>query len=178
VELFKPLPRSGWVVHALTALCLASRCPTRGAEDLEHVPNLLLPMKQVLFVCFGNSCRSPMAEGFANHCAKGWLTAHSAGTNPAGFIMPNTVAAMQEKGIDISQQASKSLATVQLKSMNWIVIMEPGIARFVPRNLPRVETVIWPIPDPVGQPMDIYRRVRDQIELSVLEFLGRIRKSS
>jgi arsenate reductase len=135
-------------------------------------------MKQVLFVCFGNSCRSPMAEGFANHYGKEWLTAHSAGTNPAGFIMPSTVEAMQEKGIDISQQTSKSLATIQLKLMDWIVVMEPSIARFVPRNLPGLETLIWPIPDPVGQSMEIYRQVRDQIELSVLEFLDIVRKSS
>jgi len=119
-----------------------------------------------------------MAEGFANHYGKEWLRAHSAGINPIGFIMPNTVEAMQEKGIDISQQASKSLATIQLNCLDWIVVMEPSIARFVPRNLPHVETLIWPIPDPVGQSMEIYRRVRDQIELSVLEFLDFVRKST
>jgi arsenate reductase (thioredoxin) len=147
---------------------------TKGVEDAIA---LLLPMKQVLFVCFGNSCRSPMAEGFANHYGKAWLAARSAGTNPAGFIMPNTVEAMQEKGIDISRQASKSLATIELKWMNWIVIMEPRLARMVPETLPRVERLIWPVPDPVGQSMDVYRQVRDQIELRVLEFLDTVRKS-
>jgi len=119
-----------------------------------------------------------MAEGFANHYGKPWLAARSAGTNPAGFIMPNTVEAMQEKGIDISHQASKSLATIELKWMNWVVIMEPRLARMVPENLPRVERLIWPVPDPVGQSMDVYRQVRDQIELRVLEFLDTVRKSS
>jgi arsenate reductase (thioredoxin) len=149
----------------------------KGVEDAIALA-LLQPMKQVLFVCLGNSCRSPMAEGFANHYGKGWLTARSAGTNPAGFIMPNTVEAMQEKGIDISHQASKGLATLELKWMNWIVVMEPSLARIVPKNLPRVERLIWPIPDPVGQSMDVYRQVRDQIELRVLEFLDTVRKSS
>jgi len=119
-----------------------------------------------------------MAEGFANHYGKGWLTARSAGTNPAGFIMPNTIEAMQEKGIDISLQASKSLATLELKWMNWIIVMEPSLAHMVPQKLPRVERLIWPIPDPVGQSMDVYRQVRDQIELRVLEFLDTVRKSS
>ena len=150
----------------------------QSAKGVEDAIALLLPMKQVLFVCLGNSCRSPMAEGFANHYGAGWLTARSAGTNPAGFIMPNTVEAMQEKGIDISLQASKSLAAIELKWMNWIIVMEPSLARMVPRNLPRVERFIWPIPDPVGQSMDVYRQVRDQIELRVLEFLDTVRKSS
>jgi arsenate reductase len=119
-----------------------------------------------------------MAEAFANHYGKGWLTAHSAGTNPAGFIMPNTIEAMQERGIDISHQGSKGLVAIQLKWIDWIIVMEPSLARFVPKNLPRTETLIWPIPDPVGQSMEIYRRVRDQIELTVLEFLDTVRKSS
>lgn len=119
-----------------------------------------------------------MAEGFANHYGKGWLIASSAGTNPVGFIMPNTIEAMQEKGIDISHQTSRGIASVELKWMNWIILMEPSLARFVPRNLPRVETLTWPVPDPVGQSMDVYRQVRDEIELRVLELLDTVRKSS
>jgi len=119
-----------------------------------------------------------MAEGFANHYGKGWLIACSAGTNPVGFILPNTIVAMQEKGIDISHQASRGIAAVELKWMDWIILMEPSLTRFLPKNLPRVETLTWPVPDPVGQSMDVYRQVRDEIELRVLEFLDTVRKSS
>jgi len=119
-----------------------------------------------------------MAEGFANHYGKSWLTAHSAGTGPVGFIMPNTIQAMQEKGIDVSRQSSKGLVDVDLKSMNWIIVLEPALAQLVPKGSPDVEKVIWVIPDPVGQSMDVYRRVRDQIELEVVQFLDIVRKSS
>jgi arsenate reductase (thioredoxin) len=118
-----------------------------------------------------------MAEGFANHYGKGWLIAHSAGTNPAGFIMPNTVEAMQEKGLDISHQTSKGLDEIQLNEMNWIVFMDPSLIRFAPRDQPWAQRLIWSILDPVGQSMDTYRRVRDQIELRVLEFLNIVRTS-
>ncbi len=104
--------------------------------------------------------------------------ANSAGTNPAGFIMPNTIQVMQEKGVDISQQRSKGLAAVDLKWMDWIVVLDLNLGRFVPVNAPRAERLTWPIPDPVGQSLDIYRQVRDQIEVKVLEFLDTIRKSS
>jgi arsenate reductase (thioredoxin) len=119
-----------------------------------------------------------MAEGFANHYGKGWLVANSAGTNPVGFIMSNTIQVMQEKGIDISQQRSKGLDAIELKWLDWIVILELNLGWFGPINAPRAERLNWPIPDPVGQSMDIYRQVRDQIELKVVEFLDTVRKSS
>ncbi|MEP6716526.1 MAG: hypothetical protein ABJC09_13230, partial [Terriglobia bacterium] len=49
-------------------------------------------MKQVLFVCIGNTCRSPMAEGLANHYGSDVLIATSAGLSPVTMVMPETVA--------------------------------------------------------------------------------------
>ena len=133
--------------------------------------------KEVLFVCIGNSCRSPMAEGFANYYGRGWLTAQSAGSHPAGFLMPNTIQVMQEKGIDISTQSSKGLADVDISQLDWIVILETSLAGFIKPLSPRTEVLHWFLPDPVGESIDSYRQVRDQIEMRVLEFLENIRKS-
>jgi arsenate reductase len=119
-----------------------------------------------------------MAEGFANHYGKSWLIAHSAGTSAVGFIMPNTIQAMQEKGIDVSRQSSKGFRDVDLKAMDWIVVMEPALAELVPKSSPNAEKIIWLIPDPVGQSLDVYRKVRDQIELEVVQFLDIVRKST
>ncbi|HSR34210.1 MAG TPA: arsenate reductase ArsC, partial [Anaerolineae bacterium] len=60
-------------------------------------------MKQVLFLCTGNSCRSQMAEALVNHDLAGEWTAYSAGTDPAGYVHPLAIKAMAELGIDISQ---------------------------------------------------------------------------
>ena len=119
-----------------------------------------------------------MAEGFANYYGRGWLTAHSVGSHPAGFLMPDTVRVMQEKGIDISSQSSKGLAAINLDQMDWIVVMESSLAGFVEPLPPRTELLHWFLPDPVGQSMEFYREVRDQIEMRVLDFIERIRKSS
>jgi len=59
------------------------------------------PPARVLFVCSGNSARSPMAEGWLNHLAGGRVTACSAGISP-GSLHPLAVAAMAEQGVDIS----------------------------------------------------------------------------
>jgi protein-tyrosine-phosphatase/DNA-binding transcriptional ArsR family regulator len=56
---------------------------------------------QVLFVCSGNSSRSPMAEGWLNHLGGGRVTARSAGVTP-GPLHPLAAAAMAEHGVDIS----------------------------------------------------------------------------
>jgi len=129
-------------------------------------------MKRVLFLCIGNACRSPMAEGFANHHGKGWLTAYSAGSRPAGIIMPNTIEAMREKGIDISQQRSKGVSEINLLLIHWIVILEETLANSIPMDSLESEVLHWFVPDPIGQPIDAYRKVRDEIEKKVLTFIS------
>jgi arsenate reductase (thioredoxin) len=129
------------------------------------------PMKKVLFLCIGNACRSPMAEGFANHYGKGWPTAYSAGSEPAGIIMPNTIEVMREKGIDIAHQRSKGLSEINLLLMHWIIILEETLANSLPTDSLEADVLHWFVPDPVGQPIDAYRKVRDEIETMVLEFI-------
>jgi arsenate reductase len=119
-----------------------------------------------------------MAEGFANYYGRGWWRAYSVGSHPAGFIMPDTIKVMQEKGIDISAQTSKGLSAINLEPMDWIVVMESSLADFIKPPLPRTELLHWFLPDPVGHPLEFYRKVRDQIEMKVLDFLEKIRKIS
>lgn len=60
--------------------------------------------KNILFLCTGNSCRSQMAEGFANHLRGDVFQAYSAGVEPSK-INPKAVQVMKEAGIDISKQS-------------------------------------------------------------------------
>ena len=64
-------------------------------------------MKRVLFVCIHNSARSQMAEAFLNHLGAGVFEAESAGLEP-GRLNPRVIKVMQEVGIDISQNPTKS----------------------------------------------------------------------
>ncbi len=63
---------------------------------------------KVLFLCTGNSCRSQMAEGLANHLKRDIVEAYSAGTDPVP-LNSLAVKAMNQIGIDISKQKSKHL---------------------------------------------------------------------
>jgi arsenate reductase len=135
-------------------------------------------MKRVLYLCIGNACRSPMAEGFANHYGKGWLTAYSAGFKPAGIIMPNTIEAMRERGIDVAHQGSKGISEINLILMHWIVILDESLVNSVPADSLDAEVLHWFVPDPFGEPIDTYRRVRDEIETRVLQFIDIARQES
>ena len=119
-----------------------------------------------------------MAEGFANYYAKGFLKAHSAGSRPAGLIMPSTIEVMQEKGIDISHQTSKGLSAVDLEHMAWIINLESSLERVLRPVSGRTQLQHWSVLDPVGEPLDTYRAVRDMIEVKVLDFIDQILKES
>jgi arsenate reductase len=64
--------------------------------------------KKVLFVCIHNSARSQMAEAFLNAMAPDRFEAESAGIEP-GPLNPTVVKAMQEAGIDLSENKTKSV---------------------------------------------------------------------
>jgi len=117
-----------------------------------------------------------MAEGFANYYGKGLLRAHSAGSRPAGFIMPNTIEVMREKGIDISHQTSKGVAALDLSSMAWIINLEVTLQRVLRPSSHRTQVLHWLIPDPVGQSLDFYRAVRDEIEGRVIDLIDQVQK--
>ena len=57
---------------------------------------------RVLILCTGNSCRSQMAEGLWNAMAEGKWQCVSAGSSPAGYVHPQAIQVMQERGIDLS----------------------------------------------------------------------------
>lgn len=133
-------------------------------------------MKRILFVCIGNSCRSPMAEGFANYYGKSWLEASSAGTYPAGYISPYAITAMEEKGIDIAVQCSRGLESVDWRRIDRVIALDLSIAPRVRSAALSTQFMQWIIPDPVGESLDFFRRVRDQIEVEVLDLVDGIQK--
>ena len=66
-------------------------------------------MKKVLFACVENSCRSQMAEGFANIHGTNVLVPFSTGSKASGEVNNKAVIAMAEIGYDLTQHKSKGL---------------------------------------------------------------------
>src|SRR3954467_4821123 len=90
-----------------------------------------MAMKRVLFLCIGNSCRSPMAEGFAKCYGTDVMEAQSAGIAPAAIVQPMTRRVMEEKNINIDYISPKDLGAIDLSSFDLVINMS---GRKLPAN--------------------------------------------
>ena len=129
----------------------------------------------ILFVCYGNACRSQMAEAFANRLGEGRVRAWSAGSRPFGSITEETSTVLAEKGISLDEHRSKGLKDVPLAAMDLVVTMGCEVACPLPRDF-KGRLVEWDIPDPYGMDLDFFRNVRDQIEENVGRLLTSLKE--
>ncbi len=135
---------------------------------------------KIMFLCTGNSCRSQMAEGFARELGKGLIEPFSAGLMAAG-VHPRAIAVMQEIGIDISGQSSKTIDKKLLRTMDMVITLCDNAAEACPWTPPEIKRLHWPIKDPVGtrgteeEVMMVFRRARDGIKAKILRFLSEIK---
>ncbi len=148
-------------------------------------------MKTVLFVCTGNTCRSPMAAALFNHrigADAGWR-AHSAGLWAArgAPASPNAVDALRELGIDLEGHRSKPLADEDVATADLIVPMtvghRDGILAAHPEVGDRVflikefgtSKVAADVADPFGGTLGIYKATRDEIDRALSDLILFIR---
>ena len=125
---------------------------------------------RVLFLCTGNSCRSQMAEAWLRHLAGDRFEAMSAGTAPVA-INPGAVAAMAELGISLAGQRSKHIDEFAAQPPD-VVITVCDRARENCPVLPGARMLPWSFDDPAGQPMEEFRRVRDEIGNAIGQWLA------
>jgi arsenate reductase len=134
--------------------------------------------KKVLFVCIGNMCRSPMAEGFARARGGDVVEAFSAGIHPTGQISHDAIHVMEEKGIDISDLRSSGFNEAPLRDIDLVISMTGfPAAEYLPRTYPGT-VVDWDIDDPIGRSLSTFHRVRDEIETRVDGLLEEIRRAN
>ena len=114
----------------------------------------------VLFVCVHNAGRSQMAAGLLQHLAGDRIEVRSAGTQPADQINPAAVATMAEIGIDITAATPKVLTGEAVESSDVVITM--GCGDTCP-YFPGVSYRDWKLDDPAGQPVEVVRRIRDDI---------------
>ncbi|GBE33189.1 arsenate-mycothiol transferase ArsC2 [bacterium BMS3Bbin05] len=136
-------------------------------------------MLKVMFLCTGNSCRSQMAEGLARHYGKGIIESYSAGLIPAG-VNPYAARVMEEIGIDISGQQSKSIDGELLRRMDVIITLCGNAEASCPMTPPEIKRIHWPIDDPVGtvgteeEIMSAFREARDEIKERIEKFIEEV----
>jgi arsenate reductase len=125
----------------------------------------------VLFVCVHNAGRSQMAAGFMKTLGADRVEVLSAGTAPKDSINPIAVQAMQEIGIDISNNVPKVLTPEAVQESDAVITMGCGDAcPFYPGK--RYED--WVLDDPAGQGIESVRIIRDEIKKRVEQLLSEL----
>src|SRR5256714_2940086 len=147
-------------------------------------------MKTILFVCTGNICRSPMAEGIFRRAVEGRGTYRvlSAGLGAMEGQPPSPYAiqAVRELGIDISGQRSRMLTPDLVQQADYIfgmthshidtvTLLYPHAAEktFLLREFDDTLDIFEKdISDPIGGSYEIYLACRDQIEQGLVSLLN------
>ena len=144
---------------------------------------------RLLFLCTGNICRSPMAEGLARRY--GEVRAQPLDVRSASVMglegrpaAPNAVKVMAELGIDLSDHQSQPMTPDLLRWADWILVMELGHSQAVRDMAPDVEDRVLllgsfcgllEIPDPLGGWVSRFRHAREQIRAGVENFIDRLK---
>ncbi|MGA2173353.1 MAG: ribose 5-phosphate isomerase B [Verrucomicrobiota bacterium] len=153
-------------------------------------------MKTVLFVCTGNICRSPMAEGLFRHATQGRtdcrVLSAGVGALEGQAPSPHAVRALQELGIDISQQRSRMLTSELIDQADYIFGMTHSHVDSVNLLFPQAAEKSFllrefdetldefekDISDPIGGSYETYAYCRDQIEQGIFSMLSFIEQTS
>ena len=134
--------------------------------------------QRVLFLCTGNSARSQMAEAFLRKYDESFEP-YSAGLEPKG-VHPLTVKVMNEAGIDISNQRSKSIDVYLGKvSFQYLITVCDDADKNCPLGVPGVQTRMhWSFEDPAKfegteeQKLAKFREVRDLIGKKIKDWVA------
>jgi len=116
----------------------------------------------ILFICIGNSCRSPMAEAIARFLGGSMVDARSAGISPLGWVSEQTIDALQALGYPAEGLTSKGLDEVNFEDVDIVLSLlgDRGLD-YLPRGT-GARRVAWVITDPFGEdsPTPLVRMTR------------------
>ncbi|MBK1826659.1 arsenate reductase ArsC [Haloferula rosea] len=124
----------------------------------------------ILILCTGNSCRSHMAEGILQQALGPDFEVASAGSNPAGYVHPLAIRALEEIGIDISANTSKHLDTFLTRDVDTVITVCGNADQACPTFPGQMQRHHYPFDDPAHaegseeEQFEVFRRVRDEIQ--------------
>jgi protein-tyrosine-phosphatase len=147
---------------------------------------------RILFVCTGNTCRSPLAEAIARRiladAGKDNVIVESAGTNAWDGAPASDEALLVgvERNIDLSGHRSRRLTPEMIERADLVLVMSPEHLTRVREMDPTANVYLLAgygstegkrhaIPDPFGGDLDAYRETADELERQLTEILGRIK---
>jgi arsenate reductase len=144
---------------------LAHRFARERLKALAQADNLVVKEQpEVLFVCVHNAGRSQMAAGLVKLRSAGRIHVRSAGSAPGDAINPTVIEAMNELGVDMSEEFPKPLTDEVVRAADVVITMGCGDACPI---YPGKRYEDWQLDDPAGQDLETVRGIRDELDRRV-----------
>ncbi|HEX4813509.1 MAG TPA: ArsR family transcriptional regulator [Nonomuraea sp.] len=126
----------------------------------------------VLFVCTGNSARSPIAEALLRHRVGGRARVTSAGSHPGPRLHPDAVRVLRRRhGIDLADRRPRHLDTVAGRRFDYVITLCDKIREVCPEFAGQPRRLHWSIPDPADADHQAFDRAAAEIDTRVRHLL-------
>ncbi|SDM67923.1 protein-tyrosine phosphatase [Acetanaerobacterium elongatum] len=146
-----------------------------------------MDMKKILFVCTGNTCRSPMAQGLcqkyiSENALVGQFGCASAGLDvkKGARISENALIVMNEIGVDMSSHRAKMVTAEMMQEADCVFTMSSThknmLEALFPKDANKIRVLGHPIFDPYGQNLEFYRFSRDSLKDKVYTAMDEFRE--
>jgi len=131
--------------------------------------------KHVLFICFGNACRSPMAEAIARKEAGDIIAPSSAGLYPLGEIPLHTRKTLEGNGYSVEGLASKAVSLEVWQRADVVINLSGRMRELEFDDFEKVED--WDVADPYGEGEAFYQKTFLDLRARVKDLAQRLRKN-
>lgn len=128
----------------------------------------MTPLKTVLILCTGNSCRSQMAEAILNHDLGNRIRALSAGTRPQPQVAENALRALALAGLSTDGLHPKDIDAIRSEPIDLVITVCDNANETCPIFPGNVQRLHVGFHDPHGEPLASFETVRDQIRAQLV----------
>jgi protein-tyrosine-phosphatase len=129
----------------------------------------------ILFICYGNACRSPMAEGLAKFLIGTNVRIESAGLAPIlNGATPDAISTLRQMyDVDISHHVARSIADIQLELFEQVIVLDAYVFETLKNRYPSSaeKLALWDLEDPYGQDRSAYRKTAEKIKILIEKHL-------
>lgn len=132
--------------------------------------------QNILFVCYGNMCRSPMAEGLAKEILDGRAHVESAGISPSrNRATDEAIEVMKDEfSIDISNHRTRAVSDMDVAPFDTLIALDTYVYSQLKRDqrIDPQKLILWDIHDPYMSSIKVYRECALHIRRCVEGLVG------